>query len=61
MVLGEEVDVEILRALLDFVSEQARAERESRRHTLAQVWVVIGVLVAAAASVSAAVIQAASQ
>jgi hypothetical protein len=55
---GEELDADTLRALLDFVSEQARAERESRQHTRSQGWLVVGIFVAASASVIAAVIQA---
>ena len=52
------MDAETLRALLDFVSDQARAERESRHQRRSQVWVAIGVAIAAAASVVAATIQA---
>lgn len=57
---GEELDADTLRALLDFVSQEARAEREMRHQRLSQVWVLLGVGVAAVASVVAAVIQAAS-
>ena len=55
---GEELDAETLRALLDFVSEQARVERDSRYQRMSQLWVVVGVGVAAVASVIAAFIQA---
>lgn len=55
---GEELNAETLRALLDFVSDQARAERESRYQRKSQLWVVVGVAIAAAASVAAATIQA---
>jgi hypothetical protein len=55
---GEELDTETIRALLDFVSDQARAEREARHQRTSQSWVAIGVAVAAAASVTAALIQA---
>jgi hypothetical protein len=55
---GEELDPETVRALLDFVSNEARAEREQRRQRIAQVWVALGVAIAATASVVAAIIQA---
>ena len=55
---GEELDAETLRALLDFVSDQARAEREARYQRRSQVWLAVGVAVAAVASVTAALIQA---
>jgi hypothetical protein len=56
--IGEELDADTLRALLDFVTEQARAERESQQHVRSQRWLLAGVFVAAVASVIAAVIQA---
>ena len=55
---GEELDADTLRALLDFVSAQARAERESRQHASSQRWLVVGIFLAASASVIAAIIQA---
>jgi hypothetical protein len=55
---GEELDADTLRMLLDFVSERARAERESHQHMRSQRVLILGVFVAAAASVLAAVIQA---
>jgi hypothetical protein len=55
---GEELDADFLRMLLDFVSDQARAERESTQSRLAQRWLLLGVVVAAAASIVAAIIQA---
>lgn len=55
---GEELDAEQLRALLDFVTAQALLENETRRHGRSQLWLVVGVFVAATASVVAAVIQA---
>lgn len=55
---GEELDADFLQMLLDFVSDQARAERESTQSRLAQRWLLLGVVVAASASVVAAIIQA---
>jgi hypothetical protein len=55
---GEELNAETLRALLDFVSDQTRAERETRYQRKSQLWVVVGVAIAATASVAAATIQA---
>jgi hypothetical protein len=46
--------------LLDFVAQEARSEREGRHQRRSQIWIVIGVTVAALASVAAAVIQARS-
>jgi hypothetical protein len=57
---GEELDVDTLRTLLDFVTQEARAERAARQQRHSQVWVVVGVAVAAITSVVAAVIQASS-
>ncbi|GII33018.1 hypothetical protein [Planotetraspora mira] len=54
---SEELDPDTLRALLDFVVEQARAERESDRHARAQIWLRVGVIVAAVSSLLTAVIQ----
>lgn len=54
---GEELDAGTLRMLLDFISERARAERESHHHLQSQRRLLIGVAIAAAASVLAAVIQ----
>jgi hypothetical protein len=44
---GEELDADMLRALLDFVSQEARAEREGRQHRISQFWIGVGVLIAA--------------
>ncbi len=55
--IGEELDADTLRAVLDFVTEQARAERESRQHARSQRWLLAGVFLAAAASIVSAVIQ----
>ncbi|MDT5029252.1 MAG: hypothetical protein QOE61_5678 [Micromonosporaceae bacterium] len=57
---GEEVEPDTLRMLLDFVAQEARSEREGRHQRRSQIWIVIGVTVAALASVAAAVIQARS-
>lgn len=54
---GEELDADQLRALLDFITEQARLEKESHRHALSQVWVLVGIFIAAAASLVSAVVQ----
>jgi hypothetical protein len=56
--IGEELDADTLRALLDFVTEQARTERQSQQHIRSQRWLLAGVFVAAVASIVAAVIQA---
>lgn len=58
---GEELDPETLRALLDFVSGQARVERDSQHQQRSQRWVALGVVIAAAASVTAAIIQVVAQ
>jgi hypothetical protein len=55
---GEELNADMLRALLDFVTEQARAERESYQQRRSQIWLFAGVFIAAIASVIAAIIQA---
>jgi hypothetical protein len=55
---GEELDADSLRMLLDFVSDRARAEQESTQSRLAQRWLLLGVAIAAAASIVAAIIQA---
>lgn len=57
---GEELDAETLRTLLDFVAQEARAEREGRQHRVSQLGLAMGVGIAAVASVVSAVIQAAS-
>lgn len=54
---GEELDAVTLRMLLDFVSEQARAERDANQHIRSERRLLTGVVIAAAASVSAAIIQ----
>jgi hypothetical protein len=43
---GEELDAENLRILLDFVSERAKAEQESARNRISQIWLLLGVLTA---------------
>ena len=55
---GEELDADSLRMLLDFVSDRARAEQESMQSRLSQRWLLLGVAIAAAASIVAAIIQA---
>jgi len=52
------LDAASLRMLLDFVSDRARAEQESTQSRLAQRWLLVGVAIAAAASIVAAIIQA---
>ncbi|MFJ8936440.1 hypothetical protein ACIRL0_12100 [Streptomyces sp. NPDC102365] len=54
---GEELDAETLRALLDYVTERARAERDTRFHTQSIRWLLAAATVAALASLAAAVIQ----
>jgi hypothetical protein len=53
---GEELDAETLRALLDFVTQQARAEQESYQQRISRRMLLIGVFVAAVASIAAAII-----
>ena len=55
---GEELSADTLRALLDFVTDQAKAERETHQRNLGQMFVLGGVFIAAVASVIAAIIQA---
>ena len=55
---GEELDADSLRMLLDFVSDRGRAEQESIQSRLSQRWLLLGVVIAAAASIVAAIIQA---
>jgi hypothetical protein len=55
---GEELDADSLRMLLDFVSDRATAEQESMQSRLSQRWLLLGVAIAAAASIVAAIIQA---
>ena len=55
---GEELNADTLRTLLDFVIERARAERETYHQARSQLFLIVGVFVAAVASVPAAVIQA---
>ena len=53
---GEELNAETLSALLDYVANQARAEREHSRHALGQWIAVLSAFVAAMAAVVAALI-----
>jgi hypothetical protein len=46
--LGEELDVDTLRTLLDFVLEQTRLELEARHAAVNQRWVLIAAVIAAA-------------
>ncbi|MFI5998423.1 hypothetical protein ACIBAC_42070 [Streptomyces sp. NPDC051362] len=55
---GEELDAETLRALLDYVTERARAERDTRFHAQSIRWLLAGAIAAALASLAAAIIQA---
>jgi hypothetical protein len=55
---GEELDAETLRALLDYVTERARAERDTRFHAQSIRWLLAGAITAAFASLAAAIIQA---
>ena len=53
---GEELSADALRALLDFVTERARAEREDRQQRISQIVLIVGVIIAAVASVISAII-----
>jgi hypothetical protein len=55
---GEELDADSLRMLLDFVSDRARAEQQTRQSHISQLWLILGVSIAAIASITAALIQA---
>jgi hypothetical protein len=57
---GEELDVDILRSLLDFVTSQARVEEEGHRFRLNQRLVLTGVMITAVSSLTA-VLQLASR
>jgi hypothetical protein len=52
------LDAETLRALLDYVTERARAERDTRFHAQSIRWLLAGAITAAFASLAAAIIQA---
>jgi len=53
---GEELSAEIMRALLDFITEQARAERESHQERVSRRTLLVIASVAAFASIAAAII-----
>lgn len=54
---GEELDADILRALLDFVTGRAEAERSARLHSTSQKYILLGVVVASLASLLTTVVQ----
>ncbi|MET8860724.1 hypothetical protein [Streptomyces sp. NPDC004579] len=54
---GEELDADTLRALLDFVTGRADAERTAHLHSASQRYVLLGAVVASLVSLTATAIQ----